>query len=539
MSSVTINVTSAGAQPTPPSSLRDQLVTAVKLTRPGYTDNLPGSLIEDMVSTGVGALAIIDQAAVDLFNSMTPQTANPYILGLLGLQAGIQKGLKTNASAYVTFIGLAGFSIPKGFVVSDGLNQYATQDSAVLGNAVPTSFTGSINGNTLTVTAITSGQLMVGDTITGPNVAAGTVVTAPGSGTGGIGTYTVNNAQNVASEGMNGATHGTATIYVVAKNSGSWAIPPNTITTIVSSVPSGYTLYCSNANTGLPSTTDETDAMYRARVMDANIAPSTGQMAYLKTLIRNVPGVQYRLVSASPSGKLIIGGGDPYAIAAAIMRGLFDLGDMIGSSVQSHTWSGTGVINGNVLTLSGVTGGTVQVGDIIQGIGIANPTIITALGTGSGGDGTYIINYAQTVASGAVNGGNSARNMIVNIVDYPDNYWILWVVPVQQVIAIAINWSTIAQNFTANTAISDAVTQALSDYINNIPVGQALNTYTINKIFLEAVSNIIDPSLISAITPTITLNGNVVTPAPGTALIAGDSEGYFITDATKITLTRV
>jgi hypothetical protein len=536
--SVTINVTSAGAQPTPPSILRDQLVTAVKAARPGYTDNLPGSMIEDIASTSVGALAIIDQAAVDLLNSLTPQTANAYILGLLGLQAGIQQGVKSNASAYVTFIGLAGFQISKGFVVSDGLHQYTTQDAAVLSNPIPTNFTGSISGDILTVTGITSGQIMVGDAIGGPNVAPGTVVTGPGSGSGGTGTYILNNAQTVLSEAMTGATHGTATVYVVAKNSGSWAIPPNTITTIITSVPTGFTIYCSNANTGLPSTEDETPALYRARVMDANLAPSTGQISYLKTLLRNVPGVQYRLVSASPAGKIIVGGGDPYAVAAAIMRGLFDLGDMIGSSVQSHTWSGTGAINSNLLTLSGVSGGTVQMGDIISGNGVANPTIITGLGTGTGGNGTYLVNYSQIVTSTAINGGNSARNVVVNIVDYPDNYWILFVVPVQQIITIAINWSTIAPNFTANTAINAAVSQALSDYINSIPVAQALNTYSINKIFLEAVAPIIDPALISAITPTITLNGNVVTPSPGTGLIVGDSEGYFITDTTKITLTR-
>lgn len=537
--SVNINITSAGAQPTPPSTLRDQLISAVKLSRPGYTSDLPGSLIEDISSTSVGALAIMDQAAVDLLNSMTSQTANSYLLGLLATQAGITKGLKTNASAYVTFIGLAGFAIQKGFVVSDGLNQYATQDSAILSNPIPTNFTGSIAGNQLTVTAIPSGQLMIGDIITGAGVLQNTVITGLGSGNGGTGTYIVNNAQNVASEAMVGATHGTATVYVVAKNSGSWAIPPNTITTIITSVPTGFTLYCSNANSGIPSTANETEAMYRARVMDANIAPGTGQIIYLKTLLRNVPGVQSRLVSVSATGKIMIGGGDPYAIAAAIMRGLFDLGDMQGSSVQSHTWSATGTIVGNLLTISGISGSSVAIGDIVQGNGIAGPTIITAFGSGSGGNGTYIVNYAQSVTSTPITGGNSVRNMVVNIIDYPDNYWILFVIPVQQVMAISFTWSTIAPNFTASTAISAAVSQAISDYINSIPASMALNTYTINKIFLESISGIVDPSMISAITPTFTLNGVVVTPAVGTSLIAGDSEGYFITDPTKITLTRV
>jgi hypothetical protein len=57
--------------------------------------------------------------------------------------------------------------------------------------------TGSIAGNTLTVTAVASGTLAPGDTITGSGIAAGTVIIA---GSGGVGTYTLNNSRTVASE---------------------------------------------------------------------------------------------------------------------------------------------------------------------------------------------------------------------------------------------------------------------------------------------------------------------------------------------------
>ncbi|MES2352069.1 MAG: hypothetical protein V4641_31255 [Pseudomonadota bacterium] len=58
--------------------------------------------------------------------------------------------------------------------------------------------TGSIAGNVLTVTAVTSGAVDVGATLTGAGVTAGTTVTARGTGTGGIGTYTVSIVQAVA-----------------------------------------------------------------------------------------------------------------------------------------------------------------------------------------------------------------------------------------------------------------------------------------------------------------------------------------------------
>lgn len=64
------------------------------------------------------------------------------------------------------------------------------------------SFIGSISGTTLTVTAMTSGTIQVGQTLSGTGVAAGTTITALGTGTGGTGTYTVSTSQTVASEAL-------------------------------------------------------------------------------------------------------------------------------------------------------------------------------------------------------------------------------------------------------------------------------------------------------------------------------------------------
>lgn len=60
-------------------------------------------------------------------------------------------------------------------------------------------FTGSITGNTLTVTTLSSGTIAVGQTLSGTNVTAGTTITAFGSGSGGTGTYTVSASQTVSS----------------------------------------------------------------------------------------------------------------------------------------------------------------------------------------------------------------------------------------------------------------------------------------------------------------------------------------------------
>ena len=50
-----------------------------------------------------------------------------------------------------------------------------------------------------------------------------------------------------------------------------------------------------------------------------------------------------------------------------------------------------------VLTVAGAVTGTFAVGQVITGTGVANGTVITALGTGTGGAGTYTVNVSQTV----------------------------------------------------------------------------------------------------------------------------------------------
>jgi len=75
------------------------------------------------------------------------------------------------------------------------------QNNTFLDSGNPAEFTGSIAGTTLTVTAVASGTIKVGQWISGSGITASpqTTITALGTGTGGIGTYTVNQSQTVAS----------------------------------------------------------------------------------------------------------------------------------------------------------------------------------------------------------------------------------------------------------------------------------------------------------------------------------------------------
>jgi hypothetical protein len=62
----------------------------------------------------------------------------------------------------------------------------------------------------------------------------------------------------------------------------------------------------------------------------------------------------------------------------------------------------TGAISATTLTVSAVSSGQVQVGDVLSGSGVTAGTYITALGTGTGGTGTYTVSASQTVGSTAI-----------------------------------------------------------------------------------------------------------------------------------------
>jgi len=65
-------------------------------------------------------------------------------------------------------------------------------------------FTGSISGTTLTVTAVTTGNIGIGSVISGTGITSGTTITALQSGTGTTGTYTVSVSQSVSSTTITG-----------------------------------------------------------------------------------------------------------------------------------------------------------------------------------------------------------------------------------------------------------------------------------------------------------------------------------------------
>lgn len=100
---------------------------------------------------------------------------------------------------------------------SGGTGTYTVSDSQTVASTIinatsaPARVTGSISGTTLTVSAVTSGALKIGQTIEGTGITDGTIITAFGTGSGGAGTYTVSASQTV----------GSTTIYAL-----NWTVLP-------------------------------------------------------------------------------------------------------------------------------------------------------------------------------------------------------------------------------------------------------------------------------------------------------------------------
>lgn len=63
----------------------------------------------------------------------------------------------------------------------------------------------------------------------------------------------------------------------------------------------------------------------------------------------------------------------------------------------------TGSVSGTTLTVNSVSSGTLAVGQSLYGVGVLAETVITGLGSGSGGVGTYTINRTQTVSAESMN----------------------------------------------------------------------------------------------------------------------------------------
>jgi hypothetical protein len=137
--------------------------------------------------------------AVSLKNStLVPSTA---LVSIQAAIAGVFNGTTTGSTR--ARIGSEIFASSYYAAIAT-LGSWAQIISVQIGSTLvdAASFTGAISGATLTVSAVASGTIAVGQFVFGAGVLGGSIITALGTGTGGTGTYTLANMQTVASEAM-------------------------------------------------------------------------------------------------------------------------------------------------------------------------------------------------------------------------------------------------------------------------------------------------------------------------------------------------
>lgn len=477
MADITINLavnSTTGAQPTAPAALNASLITLVAANNPGYTV-LPAGLIEDVSSTITFGLALVDAAAVELINSITPYSSNPWLTLQLGAIYGVPQGIGSNTSVFVVFSGTVGFQINPGFLVSDGTNQYQVQEGAAI------------------------------------------------------------------------ATGGSTTpVFCLATNPGSWPVPANSVTTLISSKPGGITLTVTNPIAGTPSTAAQTEDQYRAQVVAAGLVSGQGNASMCKSLLANVPGVQSRLVSVAQINgggwEVIVGGGDPYAVADAITRSGVDISTLVGSTIAitGVTAANPGVATTNLNHGLITSQSNVHIAGALGMVGInGGPYTVVVLSPTTFSFGVNTSGFPAYTGGGIVT--PNPRNVSVNINDYPNTYTIPFVIPPAQVTAIQLSWSTTSPNFVSATAVQQLGAPAIAAYVNLIPVGAPINIYAMEAAFVAAVVGLFNnnPALISKMTWTVSLNGVSTPPSGGTFLIIGDPESYFTCLNSAVTLTQV
>jgi len=175
-------------------------------------------------------------------------------------------------------------------------------------------FTGSISGTTLTVSAVASGNLAVGQTLYGTGIAAGTTITAAGTGTGGTGTYTIAVSQTVASEALIGAG----------------ALPSITGDVLLGAGVNSFNIQAGATSGGLSELAGQ-------RNLTLDVATTGGSTA--KVDITKAEGHQVTTLAVGLGGELTARADPTFAIGAANTTPLFDTTVHAGQSGPDGTAS--------------------------------------------------------------------------------------------------------------------------------------------------------------------------------------------------------
>lgn len=199
----------------------------------------------------------------------------------------------------------------------------------------------------------------------------------------------------------------------LAVNSGSAStIAANSVTGSIS----GTTLTVSSIATGAlaPGQTLSGAGVDPATTIVSQLTGTTGSTGtYVVSVSQNVSST-----TITPSGGTLTVGGTvtgTFAVGQTLTGAGVTAGTTINAAISGTGGAGTYAVSvsqtvastaitasGGTLTVTAVASGALSLGATLSGAGISAGTIITALGTGVGANGTYLVNNGQTVASEAM-----------------------------------------------------------------------------------------------------------------------------------------
>ena len=284
--------------------------------------------------------------------------------------SGSQSGVHTAVTGVITAVNStyaykatsADTATSAGSVTGATSNGYGTR-SVIQSPITSASFTANVATNVLTVSAISSGTLYIGETVTGQGLPASTKISAVGTGTGNTGTYTL--STTMASGTVN--TTSSSTIVTLTVSAGTVAlgqvitatnIPANTIISGFGTGTGGSGTYIiSSAATATASNTAFTDTIPSGTTFSgvtSGTASFTGSASNASTTLTASAVTGNIMVGAFVTGTNIASGTYISAFGASTYGGA-------GTYTLSQNTSGT--VSGTLTTSATPTGGSS--GDIV------------------------------------------------------------------------------------------------------------------------------------------------------------------------------
>jgi len=259
---------------------------ATAVGQKAYANNANGSVTFAATGTPPTSASVTAAIAANVVTgAIAANTATASISGTVMTVSAVGAGSVLAAGQTVS-----GTNVAAGTSIVNQLTGTAGSTGTYTVNISQTAASGSVtmSGGGLTVSAVTTGTLAVGQTLTGSGVVAGTTITALGTGTGGTGTYAVSNGTVVASTTLT-ASGGTMTVSAVGSGaivlndnlSGSGVVAGTYVTAFLTGTGGTGTYLVSNG-TAVSSTTITVQAGTETKWIALNVA-QPGELVFMST----------------------------------------------------------------------------------------------------------------------------------------------------------------------------------------------------------------------------------------------------------------